>query len=61
MNSRYLCGNNFSLADASIFPFIRQFVSVDKDWFQASAFRVLNNWLEAILAAELFSLVMSRE
>jgi glutathione S-transferase len=61
MNSRYLCGNNFSLADAAIFPFIRQFVSVDKDWFQTSAFRALNNWLEAILATELFGLVMSRE
>lgn len=60
MNSRYLCGNYFSLADAAIFPFIRQFASVDKNWFRVSAFRALNNWLEALLATELFSLVMAK-
>jgi glutathione S-transferase len=60
MKSRYLCGNDFSLADAAIFPFIRQFAGVDKKGFQASAFRALNNWLEAILTTELFSLVMTK-
>jgi glutathione S-transferase len=60
LNSRYLCGNNFSLADAAIFPFIRQFAGVDNDWFRASAFRVLNKWLEAILVTELFGRVMAK-
>ena len=60
MKSRYLCGNDFSLADAAIFPFIRQFAGVDKKGFQASSFRALNNWLEAIVATELFALVMSQ-
>ncbi len=60
MNSRYLCGNDFSLADAAIFPFIRQFASVNKVGFQASAFQALNHWLEAILATELFGLVMAK-
>lgn len=60
LNSRYLCGNNFSLADAAIFPFIRQFAGVDNDWFRASAFRALNKWLEAILVTELFVRVMTK-
>jgi len=58
--SRYLCGNDFCLADAAIFPFIRQFASVDKSWFSASAFRALNHWLKVILATELFALVMTK-
>jgi glutathione S-transferase len=60
MNFRYLCGNCFSLADAAIFPFIRQFASVDKNWFRVLAFRALNNWLEALLATELFAMAMTK-
>ncbi len=60
MHSMYLCGDNFSLADAAIFPFIRQFASVDKPWFRLSVFKALNNWLQAILATELFALVMAK-
>ncbi len=60
LDSRYLCGNEFSLADAAIFPFIRQFAGVDESWFRASAFKALNNWLQAILATELFVLVMAK-
>ena len=60
MNSNYLCGNDFSLVDAAIFPFIRQFAWVDRNGFRASVFRALNNWLEAILATELFGLVMTK-
>ena len=61
VNSRYLCGNDFSLADAAIFPFVRQFAGVDRNRFKASVFRALNNWLEAILATELFSWVMTNQ
>ncbi len=56
--SRYLCGNEFSLADVAIFPFIRQFAGVDSDWFRESAYAALNKWLEAILATDLFGQVM---
>ena len=56
--SRYLCGNEFSLADVAIFPFIRQFAGVDSDWFRDSAYPALNRWLEAIVATDLFGRVM---
>ena len=57
---RYLCGNEFSLADVAIFPFIRQFAGVDSDWFREAAYPALNKWLEAILATELFGRVMAK-
>ena len=34
----YLCGDHFSLADASILPFIRQFAAVDTAWFETSPY-----------------------
>ncbi len=56
----YLGGRHFSRVDAAIFPFIRQFAAVDNLWFQASGFRQLINWLDALLASELFLTVMSK-
>jgi glutathione S-transferase len=58
--SAYLCGNHFALADAAIFPFIRQFANVDNDWFKDSSYPALNNWLDNILTTELFCSVMSK-
>jgi len=43
MNSRYLCSDHFSLADAAIFPFIRQLAGADSDWFRASVYLALKN------------------
>ena len=59
-NSRYLCCNDFSIADAAIFPFIRQLGGVDSDWFRASVYLALKKWLEAILVTELFGRVMTQ-
>jgi glutathione S-transferase len=35
-----------SLADAAIFPFIRQFAGVDQEWFENTDYNYLKNWLE---------------
>jgi len=56
----YLCGDQASLADYAIFPFIRQFCFVDKDWFQSSAYQALNQWLEFFLNDDLFLSVMKK-
>jgi glutathione S-transferase len=60
MNSRYLGGNDFSLADAAIFPFIRQFASLDNVWFQSSEYQSLNDWLGKILKSGLFLSIMAK-
>lgn len=56
--NQYLSGNHFSILDAAIFPFIRQFAAVDNQWFHSSEYRYLNNWLNGLLASDLFVLVM---
>jgi len=56
--SPYLCGAKMGLADIAIFPFIRQFVAVDKEWFSRSAFPRLQVWLDSFIDTPLFKSVM---
>ncbi|MDX2463855.1 MAG: glutathione S-transferase [Porticoccus sp.] len=56
----YLFGDNVSIADVAIFPFIRQFAFVDKDWFDQTPYPKLQHWLSEFLASEIFSAVMDK-
>ncbi|MGZ4960555.1 MAG: glutathione S-transferase [Methylomonas sp.] len=56
----YLCGDRFSLADAAIVPFIRQFVAVDRAWFETAAYPTVKRWLNEFLASPRFTAVMTK-
>lgn len=56
----FLLGNQLTIADIAIFPFIRQFAMVDKDWFDSAPFPHLKKWLEFHLESPLFSGVMQK-
>ena len=58
--SGFVCGDTISMADMAIFPFIRQFSLVDKDWFEQSRFVYLRIWLDKLLSSELFISVMKK-
>lgn len=58
--SSYLMGENMTLADIAIFPFIRQFSSVDRDWFDQSPYTHLRKWLDMHLSSPLFLDVMKK-
>ena len=55
----YFSGNEMQLADMAIFPFIRQFAHVDKDWF-LSAFQTLTEWYQRIHTSPVFTGVMEK-
>ncbi len=57
---RCLMGDRITLADMAIFPFIRQFSNVDRDWFYASKYRYLIQWLDTLLDSSLFQAVMQK-
>lgn len=59
-NSPQLMGEKMSLADAAIFPFIRQFANTDRDWFDAQDWPHLQCWLEAHLDSARFRRVMTK-
>lgn len=55
---RYLFGTEISLADIAIFPFIRQFVHVDKEWFAIAGYPALRQWLLQQMESDYFKAVM---
>ncbi|MFC7048587.1 glutathione S-transferase [Emcibacter nanhaiensis] len=56
----FLLGDKPAAVDIAIFPFIRQFAFVDKDWFDQSPYEALNNWLKYHLESPLFHRVMKK-
>ena len=57
----YLLGDELTLADIAIFPFIRQFALVDYDWFLNSRYKALVRWLRYLLTLDCFNRVMLKQ
>lgn len=58
--ARHLLGATQSIADAGIFPFIRQFAEADKDWFGQAPYPALRNWLTDISSSARFAAIMQK-
>ena len=58
--NQFLLSDQLSLVDIAIFPFIRQFAFVDKDWFDQSCYPLLQTWLQHLLDSELFLNAMAK-
>lgn len=58
MKNEYLLGDKPTIADIAIFPFIRQFASVDRSWFDSIEYKYLQNWLNYHLESKLFKHIM---
>ena len=56
-----LLGDELTLADIAIFPFIRQFALVDYDWFLNSRYKALVRWLQYLLKLDCFNRVMLKQ
>jgi len=56
----FLMGDKITLADVAIFPFIRQFAHVDREWFFASEFKALQAWLNSWLESDHFKVIMEK-
>lgn len=60
LKHKFLISDKISLADAAIFPFIRQFAYVDINWFETSDYQQLRHWLSYWLEADLFLSIMQK-
>ncbi|WP_019612926.1 glutathione S-transferase [Psychromonas ossibalaenae] len=60
VNKPYLFGENISLADMAIFPFIRQFSGVDKNSFEQSPYVNVKTWLDNLINSSLFEQIMEK-
>ena len=59
-SKNFLLGDTLSIADAAIFPFVRQFAEVDKEWFAQSPYPALQHWLANFLHSNNFAAVMKK-
>ncbi|MCH7590107.1 glutathione S-transferase [PVC group bacterium] len=55
---RFLIGARISIADISLFPFIRQCANVDLEWFLGSDYRKLIQWLKTFEDSLLYKSIM---
>ena len=55
-----LAGENDSLADFAIFPFVRQFAAVDADWWATTPYSAVRDWLRRHLDSARFASVMRK-
>lgn len=60
LTSPYLFGEKLGLADIAIFPFIRQFATVDQTYFEKSPYPHLQKWLNNFTESPLFRSVMKK-
>jgi glutathione S-transferase len=57
---QYLLGEQITIADIAIFPFIRQCALVDETWFKRTPYPNLHRWLTAFLQSKTFLSVMRK-
>jgi glutathione S-transferase len=58
--NRYLLADQLSLADIGVFPFVRQFSLVDKEWFDQAPYPRVQQWLADMIDSELFQSVFQK-
>lgn len=56
----FLCGEKFTMADAAIAPFVRQFAHTDLDWFDIQRWPALRTWLLRWTQSTLFDGIMKK-
>lgn len=54
----WMFGQNCSVADMAILPFVRQFANIDIDWFGAQNWQNLHRWLSKFLKSNRFNSIM---
>jgi len=57
---QYLMGDQLSLVDYAILPFIRQFTRVERKWYLSSPYPKLQLWLKSHIESPLYSKVMAK-
>lgn len=50
----FLCSSQISMPDIALLPFVRQFASVDRVWFDTLPLPKLKTWLELLIESEMF-------
>jgi glutathione S-transferase len=58
--NQYIMGDNPSLVDYAILPFIRQFARVESKWYRQTPYPSVQQWLKTQLQSKVFSKTMKK-
>ncbi len=58
--NKFLLTNKLTLADISVFPFVRQFSLVNKAWFNQAPYPKVQIWLETLVNSDLFQHIFQK-
>lgn len=56
--NEFLFGNDISVADIALFPFVRQFAGVNQEWFESSQYHNVIRWLAGFVNSCMFKSVV---
>lgn len=56
----FIMGQQASLADYALLPFVRQFARVERHWYLQSPYPQLRQWLDGLLQQPMFTKVMAK-
>ena len=60
LKTEFVLGQNKTLVDLAILPFIRQYAFIDKSWFDNQNWSNLNRWLNTFLNSETFAIMQRK-
>jgi glutathione S-transferase len=60
LKNTWLVGEVCTVSDIAIFPFVRQFVATDREWFATQTLVHLDDWLNRLTESDLFCAAMTR-
>ena len=60
INGQFLFSDKESLADIALFPFLRKFARVERQWYLNSPYPKLRLWLDSYLQSPIFTKVMAK-
>jgi glutathione S-transferase len=58
--NNFLLTDRVTVADIAVFPFVRQFSMVEREWFAGSPYVQVRHWLARLMDTELFRSVFSK-
>lgn len=59
-SNTFLSADEPTVTDLAVFPFIRQFAFVDKDYFESLKYKRLQKWLDYHLTSPIFKNIMNK-
>ena len=60
LTTQFILSDKKTIVDIALFPFVRQYAQIDKNWFNSQNWHNLNNWLNSFINSESFYIIQRK-